>query len=79
MRKNKLIWKTWNQNDANGLHKLQLQILERGFQMLKVGGRLVYSTCSFNPVENEAVIAEMLRMADGIFYSVSDFMFAFGH
>ena len=24
--------------------------------MLKVGGRLVYSTCTFNPVEDEAVV-----------------------
>lgn len=27
---------------------------------LQVGGRLVYSTCTFNPVEDEAVVAEVL-------------------
>jgi len=61
LRKNKLIWKNWNGHNANSLHKLQVQILLRGIQLLKVGGRIVYSTCSFSPVENEAVVAEALR------------------
>ena len=63
MRKNKKIWSAWSHKQANGLHSLQLMILERGIELLKVGGRIVYSTCSFNPIENEAVVAEMLNLA----------------
>ncbi|RKO87245.1 S-adenosyl-L-methionine-dependent methyltransferase, partial [Blyttiomyces helicus] len=65
MRKNKLIWNSWKVGNGNGLHKLQLQILIRGIEMLKVGGQMVYSTCSFNPIENEAVVAAALRHCGG--------------
>ncbi|KAJ3034269.1 tRNA (cytosine(34)-C(5))-methyltransferase [Rhizophlyctis rosea] len=65
MRKNKPIWKTWNQNNGNALHNVQFSILRRACELLKVGGRVVYSTCSFNPVENEAVVAELLRRSNG--------------
>lgn len=33
--------------------------------MLKVGGRLTYSTCSFNPIENEAVVQSVLEHFKG--------------
>ena len=33
----------------------------RGFELLKVGGKISYSTCSLNPVEDEAVVAAILK------------------
>uniref|UniRef100_A0A1D1ZIH6 tRNA (Cytosine(34)-C(5))-methyltransferase n=2 Tax=Anthurium amnicola TaxID=1678845 RepID=A0A1D1ZIH6_9ARAE len=61
LRKAPDIWRKWNSGMGNGLHRLQVHIAMRGLTLLKVGGRMVYSTCSMNPVENEAVIAEVLR------------------
>ena len=50
---------------AHSLSSLQLRILQRAMRMLRQGGRIVYSTCSMNPVEDEAVVAEALRGAPG--------------
>ena len=65
LRKNIDVWKTWSARSGLGLHPIQIRILERTLSMLKVGGRMVYSTCSFNPVENEAVIAHILKKYAG--------------
>lgn len=65
LRKNVDAWAKWNPAIGHGLHNLQVRILRRGVEMLAVGGRIVYSTCSFNPVENEAVVAAILRRNRG--------------
>ncbi|CDM34780.1 hypothetical protein DTO013E5_3306 [Penicillium roqueforti] len=64
-RKNVGVWKDWTPGNALGLYSTQSRILVRALQMLKVGGRVVYSTCSLNPVENEAVIATAIERCGG--------------
>jgi tRNA (cytosine34-C5)-methyltransferase len=61
IRKNLDLWRTWHPHNALALHPVQYRILRRGLEMLAVGGRLVYSTCSMNPVENEAILCRMLN------------------
>lgn len=64
-RKNIEIWRNWTPSNALGLHVTQVRILVRALQMLKVGGRVVYSTCSMNPVEDEAVLAHAIDRCGG--------------
>ena len=60
-RKNIKVWKNWKPKASRGLFDLQVSIAVRGAKLLTPGGKLVYSTCSIDPCENEAVIAEILR------------------
>ena len=56
LRKNIDIWPKWNPANSCTLHGIQYRIAKRGLEMLEVGGRLVYSTCALQPVEDEAVV-----------------------
>lgn len=65
LRKNVNMWNDWSPGNALGLHTTQVRILVRALQLLKVGGRVVYSTCSMNPVENESVVAAAIERCCG--------------
>ncbi|PIN74799.1 tRNA methyltransferase [Candidatus Woesearchaeota archaeon CG10_big_fil_rev_8_21_14_0_10_37_12] len=51
----------WNPNSLSHLTKLQKQLIETAWSVLKPGGTLVYSTCSLEPEENEGIISQFLN------------------
>ena len=61
IRKDPHILREWTPNTSNALHSLQLSILRRAIECVKVGGVVCYSTCSLNPVEDEAVVCQILQ------------------
>lgn len=46
------------------LPDLQKKIIIRGFDLLKPDGEMLYSTCTYNPEENEAVVDFLLKNRD---------------
>jgi NOL1/NOP2/fmu family ribosome biogenesis protein len=50
----------WSPDKVTECHLMQIDILDAAAHMLKPGGTLVYSTCTFAPLENEQSIAEFL-------------------
>lgn len=51
----------WQPGSPEGCAKRQAEILEQAAKMLRPGGRLVYSTCTFNRAENEGSIDTFLK------------------
>ena len=51
----------WSRDHVTACAARQSEILDNGAAMLKPGGRLVYSTCTFAPEENEESIRTFLQ------------------
>ena len=47
-----------------GIEEAQKKMILRGFDLLKLGGIMVYSTCTYNPGENERVVDCLLNHRD---------------
>ncbi|MCD6536859.1 MAG: RsmB/NOP family class I SAM-dependent RNA methyltransferase [Thaumarchaeota archaeon] len=55
------IAKSWSSSLVQRLSKIQYQLLAAGFDCLKPGGVLVYSTCTLTVEENELVVDRLLK------------------
>ena len=51
----------WSGDAPQMCHERQLEILESAARCLKGGGTMVYSTCTYNHIENEETIAAFLE------------------
>ncbi len=51
----------WSAAKAAGCAKRQQDILEAAARLLRPGGRLVYSTCTWNPDENEETVCRFVE------------------
>ncbi|MDI9541158.1 MAG: RsmB/NOP family class I SAM-dependent RNA methyltransferase [Bacillota bacterium] len=60
-RKDSTLIKNWIDKGNEYYSKIQKEIIVAAIKMLKEGGQLVYSTCTFSPIENEDVISYALK------------------
>ena len=60
-RKHDAAWADWSPETVAMCARRQSEILDSAAAMLRPGGRLVYSTCTFSPEENEGSVAGFLE------------------
>lgn len=61
-RKEPSMVKAWEQNGPEFYAALQEDILRQALPLLKPGGMLLYSTCTFSPLEDEGTVEKILAM-----------------
>ncbi len=59
-RKNPAVMESWKEKGPEYFSAIQRDIILHAADMLKPGGRMLYSTCTFAPEENEGVITHLL-------------------
>ncbi len=61
LRSTPATYSMWNFKTIKRLSRIQKQLFETAFEILEIGGEIVYSTCTHAPEENEEVIDYILE------------------
>jgi 16S rRNA C967 or C1407 C5-methylase (RsmB/RsmF family) len=59
MRRSNMARRQWSEKLLTQMVQLQGELLRAAVQLIKPGGQIVYSTCTFNEFENDKVIAAL--------------------
>jgi len=60
-RKDHKMIRAWQEHGPGYFAPIQRSIVKSAVKMLRPGGELLYSTCTFSPLENEGTIHELLK------------------
>lgn len=60
-RKDKKMIRAWEEHGPEYFSKIQKSIITQAAEMVKPGGMMLYSTCTFSPEENEQTIEYLLE------------------
>jgi len=60
----------WQLAKVEEIAKLQKQLILKAYQCLKPGGKLVYSTCTLSPEENQQVAEYLIEQSDATIVSL---------
>ena len=64
INKKEKLFRHWSEKNIKLLSKKQKKLIQHAFEMLENDGTLVYSTCTFEPEENEEVVDALLKKND---------------
>ncbi len=65
-RKDNSLIKAWEENGPDYYSKIQKELILLAYDMLKPGGFIMYSTCTFSPLENEDTIKHLMENRAGV-------------
>ena len=71
-RKEDKMLQDWTYQKVLRCAEIQKDLILMSYQMLKPGGKMVYSTCSFSYEENEEVIDYLLNNSDAVLLDIED-------
>jgi len=64
LRKSPKTFLMWNENMIKKIATTQRRLAEASLKLLKVGGEMIYSTCTLAPEENELIVNHLLENFD---------------
>ena len=75
-RRGDFVSNQWNENLDEMCADRQLEILDCADKTLKTGGKLIYSTCTYSPKENEDVVRSFIKKYN---YSLLQINYPYSH